>query len=75
MILKDVRQKEAEANEIVKAKELDYFLRDKGYVVLNISPVKNSNKWLAFLIKNGEYLMATVLRNDGNIEIQVEAAV
>jgi hypothetical protein len=52
----------------VTAKEVSHYFTDKGYVVCNITPVKNSNKWLAFLVKNGEYLIATVFTNGQGIE-------
>ncbi|MCW3082709.1 MAG: hypothetical protein JWP12_75 [Bacteroidetes bacterium] len=67
-IVKDVRKGKRRVDSSVTPKQVTHYFIDKGYVVCNITPVKNSNKWLAFLIKNGEYLIATVFTNGQTIE-------
>ena len=52
----------------VTSRQVNHYFADKGYVVCNVTPVTNSTKWLAFLIKNGEYLIATVFTNGEKIE-------
>jgi hypothetical protein len=68
VIIKDVRGDQKKGVSKVTAKQVNHYFINKGYVVCNITPVKNSNKWLAFLIKNGEYLIATVFTNGELIE-------
>lgn len=67
-IVKDVRRERGTIDSSVTPKQVTHYFINKGYVVCNITPVKNSNKWLAFLIKNGEYLIATVFTNGQTIE-------
>ncbi|MCW3104108.1 MAG: hypothetical protein JWO09_2548 [Bacteroidetes bacterium] len=69
MIVKDMREeKKKKVKSSVTARQVSHYFTGKGYVVCNITPVKNSNKWLAFLVKNGEYLIATVFTNGERIE-------
>ncbi|MDQ3048435.1 MAG: hypothetical protein M3R27_12875 [Bacteroidota bacterium] len=65
--LKDIKGME-ESVSAVTSKQVTHYLIDEGYVVCNITPVKNSSKWLAFLIKNGEYKIATVFTNGETIQ-------
>jgi hypothetical protein len=67
LILKERRGNASSVN-CVTEKQVDNYLRNKGYVVCNITPVKNSNQWLAFLVKNGQYLTATVSTKGEHIE-------
>jgi hypothetical protein len=66
LILRDFR--EMDPITCITAKQVDAYLREHGYVVCNITPVKNTNQWLAFLVKNGEYLIATVFTSRNGIE-------
>jgi len=68
LIIRDIREESGKGKSNVTAKQVNHYFTDKGYVVCNITPVKNSNKWLAFLVKNGEYLIATVFTNGERIE-------
>jgi hypothetical protein len=68
LIIKDMQEQREQGTAHVTAKQVNHYFTDKGYVVCNITPVKNSNKWLAFLVKNGEYLIATVFTSGGRIE-------
>jgi|GEM_PF-7060685 len=68
MVVKDVREEKEKVKSSVTARQVSHYFTGKGYVVCNITPVKNSNKWLAFLVKNGEYLIATVFTNGERIE-------
>ena|SRR6218665_1864284 len=67
-IVQDARKGRVSHDTAVTPKQVTHYFLDKGYVVCNITPVKNSNKWLAFLIKNGDYLIATVFTNGETIE-------
>jgi hypothetical protein len=68
LIVKDAGKENDKGKMHVTAKQVNHYFTDKGYVVYNVTPVKNSTKWLAFLVKNGEYLIATVFTNGGQIE-------
>ncbi|MDF2437994.1 MAG: hypothetical protein K0Q95_2370 [Bacteroidota bacterium] len=61
LIIKEIGKPETNASAYKTAKQVDKYLTDKGYIVCSISPVKNTNQWLAFLVKNGEYHVADVL--------------
>jgi len=52
----------------VTSKDVTRYFSAQGYTVCTTTPVKNSNKWIAFLVKNGEYLIATVFTKDNKIE-------
>lgn len=69
-IVKDMRNNTelTSIDSSVTSKQVAGYFIAKGYVVCNITPVKNSRKWLAFLIKNGEYKIATVFTSDKEIE-------
>lgn len=68
LIIKDLKEEKEKTKPNVTAKQVNHYFTNKGYVVCNITPVKNSNKWLAFLVKNGEYLIATVFTKGEHIE-------
>lgn len=67
-IVQDLRKGKELIKSAVTSKQVNHYFENKGYVVCNVTPVKNSNKWLAFLVKNGEYLIATVFTNGETIE-------
>lgn len=67
-IVKDMNNTPEEVDSSVTSKQVTSYFVAKGYVVCNITPVKNSRKWLAFLIKNGEYKIATVFTSEKTIE-------
>ncbi len=66
-IVKDMNRAGVEQSSVTE-KQVSHYFVNQGYVVCNITPVKNSNKWLAFLIKNGEYLIATAFTKGESIE-------
>lgn len=60
-----------EAQGIVSAvtsKQVKKFFTSQGYAVCNISPITNSSKWFAILVKNREYIIATVFTDKNVIE-------
>lgn len=68
-VVKDAKSSKEDGSSLrVTSSQVNHYFLDKGYVVCNITPVKNSTKWLAFLIKNGEYLVATVFTKGTTIE-------
>jgi hypothetical protein len=68
LILNDLREGRNNGSLDMTAKKVDHYFTDKGYLVCNITPVKNSNTWLAFLVKNGEFLTATVYTDGERIK-------
>ncbi len=52
----------------ITTRDVTRYFSEKGYIVCTATPVKDSNKWIAFLVKNGEYLIATVFTKDNRIE-------
>ncbi len=50
------------------AQKVKRFFVAKGYTVCNITPISNSRKWFAILIKNHEYIIATVFTSENGIE-------
>jgi hypothetical protein len=67
-IIKDARSASLDAASSVTPKEVSRYFMEQGYIVCKITPVKNTNKWLAFLIRNGEYVVATVFTNGKAIQ-------
>ena len=67
-IIKDARGKGELLQNSVTSTEVGRYFIDRGYVVCNITPVKNTNKWLVFLIRNGEYEVVTAFTNGNCIE-------
>ncbi len=68
-IIQDLPGSNKNVKSAFLTRKMDNYFRDKGYVVWNITPVKNSNRWLAFLVKNGDYMTATVLTSGESIEV------
>lgn len=58
--------------QITSKQVVQYFI-DNGYVVCNVSPGKNENKWFGYLIKNGEYLIATAFTNGEWVERHIDS--
>ncbi len=50
------------------------FLASKGYTICNVTPLSCTNNWFAVLIKNKEFVLATVYTNGTDIE-RYEASV
>ena len=57
----------------VTSREVKHYFVSKGYTVCNVTPISNSRKWFAILIKNKEYITATVFANGSEIERFEEA--
>jgi hypothetical protein len=57
----------------ITSKQVAQYFIDNGYVVCNISPGKNENKWFGYLIKNGEYLIATAFTNGQWVERHIDS--
>ena len=67
-IVQDARSLNTSDDIAVTSKQVNHYLVEEGYVVCNITPVKDSTNWKAFLVKNGEYLIATVFTKGAKIE-------
>jgi hypothetical protein len=67
-IIKELQRGGKGLSSSITQKEVSWYFMEQGYIVCNISPVQNTNKWLAFLIRNGEYEVATVFTNGDMIE-------
>jgi hypothetical protein len=52
----------------VTIRQVKHFFISKGYTVCNITPINNSRKWFAILMKNKEYIIATAFANEYEIE-------
>jgi len=52
----------------VSSRQVKNFFTAKGYTVCNITPITNSSKWFAILVKNREYIIATVFTSKNRIE-------
>ena len=55
-------------------KRIKSFFVTKGYNVCTVKPIDYSNNWMAVLIKNSEFVIATVFTNGNKIE-RYEASV
>lgn len=49
--------------DVVITKDVDQYFNELGHKALHISPLKNTNNWTAFIIKNGELQIVTVYTN------------
>jgi hypothetical protein len=67
-IIRDARNSVKEVQSTVTSREVSRYFMEQGYIVCKLTPVKNTNKWLAFLIRNGEYVVATVFTNGKDIQ-------
>ncbi len=53
---------------VITSKQVKQYFIAKGYSICNVIPITNSRKWFAVLVKNREYIQATVFTNDQGIE-------
>jgi hypothetical protein len=72
LILKDLRSGQDGSGALTSRQVSSYF-NNRGYVVCNVSPIKESKNWRAYLIKNGEYIIATAFTKEDFIEGYVES--
>ncbi len=52
----------------VTSKEVSHYFMARGYIVCSLAPIKDTGKWLGFLIKNGEYIIATAFTEGQTIQ-------
>ncbi len=64
-IMKDKHDAKQHPNTVT-SKQVSHYFMARGYIVCTLAPIKDSGKWLGFLIKNGEYIIATAF-TDGHI--------
>ena len=56
------------------SRKIKSFFVSKGYSVCNVTPISQTTNWFAILIKNKEFVLATVFTNGTDIE-RYEASV
>jgi hypothetical protein len=66
-IVKDMRR-EKQHPSTVTSKQVSHYFMARGYIVCSLAPIKDTGKWLGFLIKNGEYIIATAFTEGQNIQ-------
>jgi hypothetical protein len=52
----------------VTSKQVSHYFMARGYIVCSLAPIKDTGKWLGFLIKNGEYIIATAFTEGQTIK-------
>lgn len=67
-IITDARQVPPVPESTIGSSEIGRYFMEKGFIVCSINRVKDTNKWLVFLIRNGEYELATVFTKGDSIE-------
>lgn len=58
-IVNDMRTNSTQHPSTVTSKQVSHYFMARGYIVCSLTPIKDTGKWLGFLIKNGEYIIAT----------------
>jgi hypothetical protein len=66
-IVKDAHT-QAHHPSTVTSKQISHYFMARGYIVCSLAPVKDTGKWLGFLIKNGEYIIATAFTEGQTIK-------
>ena len=56
------------------SRKIKSFFVSRGYSVCNVTPISHTSNWFAILIKNKEFVLATVFTNGTDIE-RYEASV
>jgi hypothetical protein len=53
--------------DLVSSEQVSNYFRELGYIVCHSTPVINTDKWVAFLIKDGKYHIVTVFTDKDTI--------
>lgn len=56
----------------INMQELNEYCLSNGYVVKDLCPIKNTNKWLAFIVKEGRFVISVIAKVDGKIMMEYE---
>ncbi|CAN5383505.1 hypothetical protein BH10BAC1_BH10BAC1_21290 [soil metagenome] len=66
--LKELRAELRNSSGRVTSINVKTFFASKGYKVCNVTPISHSNNWFAILIRNKEFVIATLFTNGIDIE-------
>lgn len=66
-IVRDAHAEKQHPNTVT-SKQVSHYFMARGYIVCSLAPIKDSGKWLGFLIKNGEYIIATAFTEGQTIK-------
>ncbi|HET6224795.1 MAG TPA: hypothetical protein VFF27_00855 [Bacteroidia bacterium] len=66
-IVKDAHTTEHHPSTVT-SKQVSHYFMARGYIVCSLAPIKDTGKWLGFLIKNGEYIIATAFTEGQTIK-------
>ena len=72
--INEIREESLRALGSPASRKIKSFFVSKGYSVCNVTPLTHTNNWFAILIKNKEFVLATVFTNGTDIE-RYEASV
>jgi hypothetical protein len=67
-IVKDAHTVKQHHPSTVTSKQVSHYFMARGYIVCSLAPIKDTGKWLGFLIKNGEYIIATAFTEGQTIK-------